>query len=133
MVRWTDTDQGNVELLAMKTLSETRLEGGPSDNGSVEEGKKESVDGGGREELGALTANTFGFQGEVVKNEEKLQVVKCHIHNSTVCHQSDLVSLSPCSQFPLMNLLSQLHLPPQLKPHLLRWVCWKMAPWLLAR
>ena len=84
MVRWTDTDQGNVELLAMKTLSETRLEGGPSD--TVEEGKKESVDGGGREGLGTLTANTFGFQGEVVKNEEKLQVVKCHIHN-----QSDLV------------------------------------------
>ena len=82
VVRWTDTDQGNVELLAMKTLSETRLEGGPSDNGSVEEEKKESVDGGGKEELGALTANTFGFQGEVVKNEEKPQVYKLHGHSS---------------------------------------------------
>ena len=78
MVRWTDTEQGNVELLAMKTLSETRLEGGPSDNGSVEEEKKESVNGGGKEELGALTANTFGFQGEVVKNEEiPSQVSSC--------------------------------------------------------
>ena len=68
-MRWTDTEQGNVELLAMKTLSETRLEGGPLVTGPVEEGKKESVDGRGRKELGALTANTFGFQGEVVKNE----------------------------------------------------------------
>ena len=46
------------------------LEGGPLITGSVEEGKKESCDGGGKEELGALTANTFGFHGEVVKNEK---------------------------------------------------------------
>ena len=78
VVRWTDTEQGNVELLAMKTLSETMLEGGCSDTGSVEEGKKESASGEGKEEeLGALTANTFGFQGEVIKNEEKPQVSSC--------------------------------------------------------
>ena len=74
VVRWTDTEQGNVELLGMKTLSETRLEGGYSDTGSVEEGKKENVNGGGKEELDKLTANTFGFQGAVIKNEEMPQV-----------------------------------------------------------
>ena len=77
VVRWADTEQGNVELLAMKTLSETMLEGGASDTSPVEGGKKESVDGG-KEELGALTANTFGFQGEAIKNEEKSsQVCTC--------------------------------------------------------
>ena len=74
MVRWADTEQGNVELLAMKTLSETILEGGASDTSPVEGGKKESVDGGGKEELGTLTANTFGFQGGILKNEEKSNV-----------------------------------------------------------
>ena len=53
----------------MKTLSETILEGGTSDISPVEGGKK-----GGKEELGALTANTFGFQEEALKNEEKPNV-----------------------------------------------------------
>ena len=94
VARWADTAQGNVELLKMKTLSETRLEGGPSVTGTVEEGKKESIDSGGKEELGVLTADTFGFQGEVVKNKEKsCQVIKCHIHNSNECCHSDLTIL----------------------------------------
>ena len=59
------------------------LEDGPLVTGSVKEGKKESCDGGGKEELGALTASTFGFQGEVVKNEEipsQVRIILCHLH-----------------------------------------------------
>ena len=77
MARWTNTEQGNVELLTMKTRTGAMLEGGALDTSPEEGGKKESIDGGGQEEVGALTANTFGFQGEVLKNEEKpSQVIK---------------------------------------------------------
>ncbi len=67
VLKWADTEEGNVELLAMKTLSETLHD--PQDN-KVEETKNESVD----KETGELTAGTFGFEGKVIKIEETVTV-----------------------------------------------------------
>jgi len=63
--KWMDTEQGNVELLGMKTLSEMQADNEePSPSPPDEEVKKESTDSAG------VTAGTFGFQGEVVKADE---------------------------------------------------------------
>ncbi len=65
---WTDTEPGNVQLLDMKTLSETLLE---SKDNALEETKDKSVDEHDKDQL---TAGTFGFEGEVVKIEKTITV-----------------------------------------------------------
>ncbi|XP_064383771.1 uncharacterized protein LOC135332311 [Halichondria panicea] len=67
VLKWADTEPGNVELLAMRTLSETILEPATT---TADETKSENSD----EEV---TAGTFGFQGEIVKNQE-IVTVECN-------------------------------------------------------
>ncbi len=78
VLKWADTEPGNVELLAMRTFSETILEPATT---TEEEIKKEDTN----EEV---TAGTFGFQGEVINNEEII-MVRC-------MHECGDSSLSVC-------------------------------------
>lgn len=73
MLKWTDTEEGNVELLAMRTFSETLME--PEDS-AMEETKKKSVH---EQQTGELTACTFGFEGDVVRIEKTVTVSVCRL------------------------------------------------------